>query len=55
MYTASFAVNFLSGELVLVDGVVAFQVVDGIVTLLWVSLDLREDGKNVVPFLVGEH
>ena len=41
--------------MVLVGRVVALYVVDGLVILFWVSLGLREDDKNVVPFKLCEH
>ena len=45
---------FPSGEMVLVGGVVALYVVDGVVNLFWMSLGLREDSKNFVRFPPGE-
>ena len=45
---------FPAGKIVLVGKVLALQVVYGVVTLLWISLGLVEDGKHVVPFPSGE-
>ena len=38
--------SFPVGEIVLIGVVVALNVVDGLIALLWVSLYLREDEKN---------
>ena len=41
--------------MVLLGGLVLLQVVDGVVTLFWVSLGLRDDDKNVVLFSSGKN
>ena len=45
---------FLEIGVVLIGRVVSLYTLGGVVALFWMSLGLREDGKNIVPFPSGK-